>query len=558
MSPMLRLRPPLLQMLLAVVFLLPLSLSCAWAQVVRTHPPASSAAEARTSTAFEHARAEGPLALRAFLHEMPKGGDLHNHLDGAVYAESWIRAAIEDGLCVDPVTDSFIHRDKNAPPSLHSPESCKDGTAAAATLPGNQHLFDELVDAFSMRTFVPVTGESGHDHFFNSFAKFSGTSHAHIPEWLDEVAARAAAQNEQYLELMRTPNIAPAVALAKQIGYQPDFVAYRQQMLNRGLRDQLPALREELAGYEAKQRELEHCGTPGAMPACQVMIRFLVQVLRDNPPESVFAQILLGFELADADPHVVGINLVQPEDAYYSMHDYNPHMVMIAALRPLYPHVKVTLHAGELAPGLVPPAGLTFHIRSAVEVARAERIGHGADIMYEDSPETLLREMAARHVAVEINLTSNDVILNLRGDTQPFLTYRRFGVPLVLSTDDEGVSRIDLTHEYQRAAGSYHLSYSDLKAIARNSIEYSFLPGASLWIGSSGAYTRIVDPCRVQMAANAAVGTCAAYLAVNPKAAQEWELEHRFRVFEEEQESAQISTGSSRSPVRKHGHALVH
>jgi len=42
-----------------------------------------------------------PLQLRNLLKKMPKGADLHNHLSGAVYAESWIRAAAEDQLCVN-------------------------------------------------------------------------------------------------------------------------------------------------------------------------------------------------------------------------------------------------------------------------------------------------------------------------------------------------------------------------------------------------------------------------------------------------------------------------
>ena len=52
------------------------------------------------------------------------------------------------------------------------------------------------------------------------------------------------------------------------------------------------------------------------------------------------------------------------------------------------------------------------------------------------------------------------------------------GVPVVLSTDDEGVSRTHLTQEYLRATLSYNLTYSDLKQIVRNSIQYSFLPGS--------------------------------------------------------------------------------
>src|SRR5436853_5129841 len=48
-----------------------------------------------------------PLALEAFLREMPKGGDLHNHLSGAIYAESYMRWAVEDKLCVVLATFTF-------------------------------------------------------------------------------------------------------------------------------------------------------------------------------------------------------------------------------------------------------------------------------------------------------------------------------------------------------------------------------------------------------------------------------------------------------------------
>jgi adenosine deaminase len=78
-------------------------------------------------------------------------------------------------------------------------------------------------------------------------------------------------------------------------------------------------------------------------------------------------------------------------------------------------------------------------------------------------------------VAVEINLTSNDVILDVRGKDHPLPAYLAAGVPVVISTDDAGVSRIDLTNEYFRAARDYGLDYRTLKAIARNALIHSFL-----------------------------------------------------------------------------------
>ena len=74
---------------------------------------------------------------------------------------------------------------------------------------------------------------------------------------------------------------------------------------------------------------------------------------------------------------------------------------------------------------MVPPDGLKFHIRMAVEQGHAERIGHGVDVMYEERPWKLMKEMADRHVMVEVNLTSNDVILNVKGNEHPFMLYGR-------------------------------------------------------------------------------------------------------------------------------------
>lgn len=485
----------------------------------------SASAEARAARAFDDARKSGPLALRAFLYRMPKGADLHNHLSGAIYAESWIRVAGEDHLCVDRQTLSFDKSDIGA---------CKPGEVPASEVPLDQHLYDRLIDAFSMRTFVPKTAESGHDHFFGTFDRFGGTSKDHMGEWLDEVATRAAAQNEQYLELMDTPDFKQAAALAARVGFTADFVQYRQQLLDGGIRDSIPAIRASLDKAEVDRKRREHCGEATAQAACKVEIRFIYQILRGLPPPVVFAQVVLGFESAAADPRFVGMNFVQPEDGYIAMRDYRLHMRMLDALRQFYPGVHISLHAGELAAGMVPPEGLSFHIRAAMEEGHAERIGHGADVMYEDRPYELLKEMAAKHIMVEINLTSNDVILNVKGNDHPFMLYRKYGVPVALSTDDEGVSRIDLTHEYVRVAETYPLSYGDLKDIARTSLEHAFLPGASLWQTTTPErLDKLVAVCIGQLDRKTPGEECARFIARSEKAQQQWELERRFREFEE-------------------------
>jgi adenosine deaminase len=488
-------------------------------------PAQAPNADARVTHAFQAAMHIGPAATYAFLAQLPKGGDLHVHLSGAIYAETLIRDAGEDGLCVDTATFSLVK-----PP-------CTPPLVSAAAIPANQALYDRLVDSFSIRSFVSTSGFSGHDQFFSTFDRFHGLSKKHIGEWVDEVASRAAQQNEQYVELMETPIFSHAAELAIQNPINLDFAQYRKTLLAVGLTDEIFVDREDVRAAEALRRAIEHCGTKQAAPACQVETRYIYQILRNNSPEQVFAQTLLAFETVqqsmDAhEPSWVGINFVQPEDGFLSMRDYTLQMKMLEYLHSVYPKVHISLHAGELAEGLVPPEGLRFHIRQAVELGHAERIGHGVDLLYEDDFAELLKEMAQKHVMVEINLSSNDRILNIKGHDHPFSLYRAAHVPVAISTDDQGVSRIDITHEYVRAARDLHVGYADLKLLARTSMEHSFLPGESLW-AAQDTFTAAAAPCQTQtLGTDPPSATCKSFLGNSEKAAEQWELERRFKVFE--------------------------
>src|SRR5271168_2269726 len=492
-------------------------------------PSGETAAEQRADRGLDVARSS-PLALYAWLVKMPKGADLHNHLSGAIYAETFIKDAVEDHLCVNITLLAFA-KPKSPPPPAADP-LCEENDVPAAQAHKDQNLYDALVDAFSMRSFVPTTGTTAHDHFFDSFDKFHGTDKRHLGEWLDEVATRAASQNEQYLELMHTPAFTHAAQAAAAVPWQEDLAHLRDQLLDHGLREDIAATKAEIDAAEALRAKNERCAQPDATPACQVQIRFLYQVLRGMPKEIVFAQTVLAFETAGVDPRFVGLNFVQPEDGYISMRDYTLQMHMLDVLHTLYPKINIALHAGELAPGMVPYEGLCCHIREAIEQGHAQRIGHGVDIMFENRPHELLKEMAAKHVMVEINLTSNDVILGIAGDDHPLPIYLQFHVPVALSTDDEGVSRIDLTHEFVRAVDTYNLHYSDLKELVRTSLEHDFLPGDSLW-REPDDFAATVNACAHDaLGAESPSKPCADFLQSSEKAQQQWELEHRFHQFE--------------------------
>lgn len=504
--------------LLAIIVLALLSAAPSAAQATASRP----SSETRTARYLDAIRTS-PAKLRAFLQAMPKGADLHNHLSGAVPTEALIGYAVGDGLCIDTVTFTATP----APAAAGGP--CPSGQRPAADSTVDAAFFGQIVRAWSMEGFQPGA-ESGHDHFFATFGKF-GLATSRKGDMLAEVAKINASQHVFYLETLASRQGDALRALAGKVGFDPSLPALRQKLLDGGMAAVVTAASAETDSDLARYRELLRCGTPQADPGCAMEVRYDYQVGRAARPETVFANLLLGFELQRTDPRYVGVNLVQPEDDPVALRDYTLQMQMIEYLRTVYPSAHVTLHAGEIVPGLVAPADLQSHIRQAVEIAGAERIGHGVDVVGETGAGQLLTEMADRHVLVEVPLTSNAQILGVFGAAHPFVNYRAAGVPVALATDDPGVERIDLTHEYQLATTEYRLSYADLKTLSRASLEHAFLPGASLW-RSPDDY-RPAPACAADRPGERDPHRrCLALVRRSAKARIQWSLERAFRSFE--------------------------
>ena len=482
-------------------------------------------AEQRTARYLESIRHQPSLVL-AFLRDMPKGGDLHNHIDGAIYAEDLIDFAASDNLCVIRTSSQLI-----APP-CDSCEKYREKPAIQCAY-ADQVLYNQIIDAWSMRNWR-AGDESGHDHFFAAFDKFELAAGAHYAEAIATVVNRAGREHVPYIEFMHTADGMQSAQLGLKVGWDPDFAKLREKLMAAGIKDIAAATTQTLATDQARARKEMHCDTPQSEPGCNVTLRFIYQVLRGLPHEAVFAQILLGFELASADPQFVGLNLVMPEDWYVPTHDFNEHMAMLDYLHGVYPNVHISLHADELAMGLVRPEDLSFHIRASVERGHAERIGHGVSVMDEKDAIGLLRELAQRNVLVEINLTSNDLILGVSGDDHPLSAYMKYGVPVALATDDEGVSRSDMTHEYLRGVEIQGLTYADLKTMARQSLEHSFLRGESLWAQTKGEFRAASSCAGDDPVKEKASPQCARFLAGSERASEQWKLESSLAAFEKQ------------------------
>lgn len=467
-----------------------------------------------------------PAALAAFLRAVPKGGDLHNHLTGAVYAETYLEWARDDGDCINPSTHAVVYA-----------AQC---SASTAPVPDPGPFYDEIVRAWSMQDFV-AGAETGHDHFFATFAKFGAVAGAHRDDDLADVAIRAADENEIYVETMF--NLGKNVGTLAASGWSgpvtaadlPAFYAAltADPQFTAELAQDVAVVTEAASGYRTV------LGCTGASPpaACKVVMRFIAQVSRTGANDQIFGQLVSAFEMGAVTPQIVGANLSSPEDNSAALTNYELHMAMLDFLYQQYTvtgasPLHITLHAGELTPAYLPPGSSdnTFHIRRAVEVGHAERIGHGLDILSETDAAALLDEMRDRGVLVEVCLSSNDQILEVRGADHPLAQYLAHGVPVALATDDQGVSRSSMAGEYLRAVVDQQLDYRQLKTLARDSLEHAFLPGASLW--TSVALAAPVAECAPLADPP---DTCEEFLLASERALLQWELERRFLAFESAQ-----------------------
>ncbi|HUD27676.1 MAG TPA: adenosine deaminase [Novosphingobium sp.] len=478
---------------------------------------ADAASEAATAALVDEV-AGNPARLRVVLQAMPKGADLHNHLGGSVYAEDFLKVAATRGLCADEAISRLV------------PAPCPAERQVATMAVDDPFTYAKLVDALSTRGFQKGIGPelvSGHSQFFSSFGKFGPAFAGEVPRWLADAYASAGRNNLVYLELMYNPERLSRYMVGAAVDEPLDAsmlaASYKREIATvEGLLDETMA---DVTRNDAEARKRLGCGTGAARAGCDVAVRYLYSGMRGVAPAMVWRSLLAGFALAHRDPRFVGVNIVMPEDDPVALRDYDLHMAMFRFLEAKYPEVKVTMHAGELALGLVPPLDLEDHIAKAVD-AGAKRIGHGIDIAYEKaSPETLAR-MAREGIAVEINLTSNAVILGVAGGEHPLHLYRAMGVPVALSTDDEGVLRSDMSNEYVRAVTQQGLGYADLKELTRASLEYAFVPGASLW--RARRLGEAVAPCAASLADRA----CAAFLARNEKARLQARLETNLDAFE--------------------------
>lgn len=417
--------------------------------------------------------------LTLFANAMPKGADLHHHFSGSLYVENYLEWIKENDFCVFKVTNPELKAQKYrvaTNPKQLSDEQKAICISTDEVLKDNLFYRNLLMEWSSKDYANHFHDQTPPDkHFFDTFRYFENVSPYVYRSGLQLLKARAKQENVSYIETMlkSSPSLTnqEVAALFQSLNTDSSDSAIQAVMVQafQALKND-PDTKTKIQDYI----NLIDSASQG-LDDDTFKMRFLAYTSRNSSPDVVFGRLYSSFAAAEKSNKIVGVNMVGPENHHIAMKDYSLHMNMLAFLRTQFPDVKLSLHAGELVLGMVPPEGLRYHITKAVKLAKANRIGHGVDIAHETNAQELLSFMAKNQIVLEVNITSNKDILGVKPSDHPLTIYRSFKVPYVISTDDPGVSRNNLSGEYQLYMATFRPSYAELKNTVFNSIRYSFL-----------------------------------------------------------------------------------
>ncbi|MCK5682780.1 adenosine deaminase [bacterium] len=409
--------------------------------------------------------------LTLFCTKMPKGGDIHHHFSGSLYAETFLDWIKKKNWFIDKKTLRIVKKRENEKQELLTVDQ----------LISDNDRYRKLLTLWSDKDY------QNHDHlqpppdseFFKTFGYFRAVSHEYMNLGFNIIKQRAIRENVDYIECMvsrvgiKSKNCFAADKIKKFNNVLRKSTSQRE--VNKIL-DQMSEILFKNNGFNSSVNQFitmvqkSHQGIDDK----NFTMRYQTYPVRVFPPVQFFADLLAAYIVVEKSPIFVGVNIVAPENNTTALADYTLHMQMFNYLGGKYPKANCSLHAGELTLGMVSPGNLTFHIKQARDIADAQRIGHGVTLPYEQDSLSLLEDLK-KNAVIEINLTSNQFVLGVKGDSHPYRIYSSYGVPLVICTDDSGILRNNLSNEYMLLASRYQPDYLKIKEYVYNSIKYSFL-----------------------------------------------------------------------------------
>ena len=397
---------------------------------------------------FEDLKAKAsPEQLYSFLYALPKGGDLHNHLSGAVLSEwMWDAALAQEAR-------GYIYYAKVRIQNCVDYGSNEFGPAPYLLLFKNLQAFRyQKLDACQQSEYKRLQDLDAREKaaWLNSMrldAAYEGRNEFFNAIW------------ERIDDLLLNPYLIADILYRNMEAFGKEGVVYLETQNGVGgyrkadgsalsPDEAIAIFRERLASKEAK--------------ATGVEVRFQNALLRFVPGAEERLKQLYAINDKYRDLYV-GVNMVgrEDDDKGYPLR----FLPVLRELRKRYPDINLSIHAGEVDEP-------NFHIRDTLLLG-AKRIGHGVNLITD--PETMVLMRNGPYM-VEINLVSNLLLEYVQDYSQhPFPEYLRTGIPVALSTDDRGMWDSNMTDEYFVAVREFNLSWSEIVQLGRNSLKYSFL-----------------------------------------------------------------------------------
>jgi len=309
--------------------------------------------------------------LSLFARLMPKGGDLHHHFSGALYAETYLEWLGALNYCVYAITDlddpkypMTKFQIETDPARL--PDTLRAHCKSASAVLADTAFYRDLLQAWSDKDYANHAHSqvAPDQHFFDTFDYFGPVSATFLRRGLQLLKARAQAENLGYLETMLkggpattedtefnrlvngltgTPTASPAPLAPEQVD------AALNQAVELLVRNPANAIEQKVEAYVKAMQE-----AAVGLDDAGFRLRLQAYASRNSAPAKVFSSLYTSFAAAARSPLVVAVNIVGPENGVVAMRDYGLHMRMFAVLRKRFPDVRLALHAGELVPGMVP------------------------------------------------------------------------------------------------------------------------------------------------------------------------------------------------------------
>jgi adenosine deaminase CECR1 len=383
-----------------------------------------------------------PAQLYAFLYDMPKGGDLHNHAAGANRSE-WTFE-----VCNDPARnggDSFYARARFA----EAPDAV-DPSARFRTI--RRRAYDLLSDKVKAE-YVPLASLNAEERAgWRASMRLDGTGDGRL-EFFSHIWPR-------FTPVISSLPVSTELLVENMKAFGAEHLAYLETQFGvDGMVDnEGRAIPEDVAVAFVRER----LSRPDVL-ATGVTLRFQRTILRFAPDAE--ARLERAYAFVDAHRDLwVGLNMAGIEENGYGYP--SRFLDTFRTMRSRYPTLALSIHAGEMD-------GPDRHVRDTLLLG-ATRIGHGVNLIKD--PDTLLLMQQTRRVLVEINLISNRLLGYVPDlSRHPFPEYLRTGVPVCLNTDDRGMWDSNMTDEYYTAVTLFHLSWEEILAMGRDSLAHSFV-----------------------------------------------------------------------------------